>query len=76
MRSSDVKAATVRAVEAGLKRLGRDRVDFVQLHTRVTLERGMDKRFSLTPKDVLGSNGVIDGLQSHARSRQGRVFWF
>jgi aryl-alcohol dehydrogenase-like predicted oxidoreductase len=29
---SDVKAATVRAVEAGLKRLGRDRVDFVQLH--------------------------------------------
>src|SRR6185437_1105484 len=43
----DVKAATVRAVEAGLKRLGRDRVDFVQLHTRVTLERGENKRFSI-----------------------------
>ncbi len=27
----DVKAATIRAVEAGLARLGRDRVDFVQL---------------------------------------------
>jgi aryl-alcohol dehydrogenase-like predicted oxidoreductase len=61
---SDVKAATVRAVEAGLKRLGRDRVDFVQLHTRVTLERGADKRFSLTPKDVLEPNGVIAGFKA------------
>jgi len=60
----DVKAATVRAVEAGLKRLGRDRVDFLQLHTRVTLERGADKRFSLTPTDVLGPNGVIAGFKA------------
>src|SRR5262245_53918319 len=51
---SDIKAATVRAVEAGLDRLGRERADFVQLHTRVTLERGMGRRFSLTPQDVLG----------------------
>lgn len=61
---NDVKAATIRAVEAGLARLKRDRVDFIQLHTRVTLERAMDKRFSLTPKDVLGPNGVIDGLKT------------
>jgi aryl-alcohol dehydrogenase-like predicted oxidoreductase len=60
----DVKAATIRAVEAGLARLKRDRVDFVQLHTRVTLERGMGKRFSLAPKDVLGPNGVIDGFKT------------
>jgi len=60
----DVKAATIRAVEAGLKRLNRERVDFVQLHTRVTLERGMDKRFSLVPKDVVGPNGVIDGFKT------------
>ena len=60
----DVKATTIRAVEAGLARLKRDRVDFVQLHTRVTLERGMDKRFSLMPKDVLGLNGVIDGFKT------------
>jgi aryl-alcohol dehydrogenase-like predicted oxidoreductase len=59
----DVKAATLRAVEAGLQRLGRERVDFVQLHTRVTLERGMGKRFSLTPTDVLGANGVIEGFK-------------
>ena len=60
----DVKAATIRAVEAGLARLKRDRVDFVQLHTRVTLERGTGKRFSLAPKDVLGPNGVIDGFKA------------
>jgi aryl-alcohol dehydrogenase-like predicted oxidoreductase len=59
----DIKAATIRAIEAGLERLGRERVDFVQLHTRVTTERGMEKRFSLAPKDVLGSNGVIDGFK-------------
>ena len=60
----DVKAATIRAVEAGLSRLQRDRVDFVQLHTRVTLARGMGKRFSLTPQDVLGPNGVVDGFKT------------
>ncbi len=58
----DVKTATIRAVEAGLSRLGRERVDFVQLHTRVTLERGMDKRFSLNPNDVLGSNSVANSV--------------
>jgi aryl-alcohol dehydrogenase-like predicted oxidoreductase len=61
---SDVKAATIRAVEAGLQRLQRSRVEFVQLHTRVTLERGGGKRFSLIPKDVLGANGVIDGFKT------------
>jgi aryl-alcohol dehydrogenase-like predicted oxidoreductase len=71
---NDVKAATIRAVEAGLQRLKRDRVDFVQLHTRVTLERGMGKRFSLSPKDVLGPNGVIDGFKT-MRDR-GKVGYF
>jgi L-galactose dehydrogenase/L-glyceraldehyde 3-phosphate reductase len=60
----DIRGATVRAVEAGLARLKRDRVDFVQLHTRVTLARGMDKRFSLAPRDVLGPNGVIEGFKT------------
>jgi aryl-alcohol dehydrogenase-like predicted oxidoreductase len=61
---SDVKVATIRAVEAGLARLNRERVEFVQLHTRVTLERGAAKRFSLTPGDVLGPNGVIEGFKT------------
>ncbi|MGH7797931.1 MAG: aldo/keto reductase [Candidatus Binatia bacterium] len=71
---SDIKAATIRVVEAGLARLGRERVDFIQLHTRVTLERGTANRFSLTPKDVLGTNGVIDGFKS-MRDR-GKVGFF
>jgi aryl-alcohol dehydrogenase-like predicted oxidoreductase len=70
----DIKAATIRAVESGLARLGRDKVDFIQLHTRVTLERGMDKRFSLTPNDVLDPGGVVEGLKT-MRDR-GRVGYF
>lgn len=60
---SDVKAATIRAIESGLQRLKRNRVQFVQLHTRVTLARGAGKRFTLTPQDVLGTNGVVDGFK-------------
>jgi aryl-alcohol dehydrogenase-like predicted oxidoreductase len=71
---SDIEAATIRAVEAGLERLGRDRVDFVQLHTRVTETRGIGKRFSLAPADVLGANGVIDGFKK-MRDR-GKVGFF
>jgi aryl-alcohol dehydrogenase-like predicted oxidoreductase len=71
---SDIKGATIRAIEAGLSRLGRDRVDFVQLHTRVTTARGMGKRFSLTPADVLGSNGVIVGFKT--MRDQGKVGFF
>jgi aryl-alcohol dehydrogenase-like predicted oxidoreductase len=71
---SDIKAAAIRAIDAGLERLGRERVDFVQLHTRVTSERGMEKRFSLTPGDVLGSNGVVDGFK--AMRDRGKVGFF
>ncbi|HEY7558606.1 MAG TPA: aldo/keto reductase [Candidatus Binatia bacterium] len=60
----DIKAATINAVEAGLSRLKRSRVDFIQLHTRVTLERGVGKRFSVTPQDVIGPNGVIEGFKT------------
>ena len=60
----DFKSATINAVEAGLNRLKRSRVDFIQLHTRVTLERGMGKRFSVTPQDVIGPNGVIEGFKT------------
>ena len=70
----DVRVATIRAVEAGLKRLNRPRVDFIQLHTRVTLERGAGKRFSLTPPDVLGANGVIQGFKT--MRDQGKVGYF
>jgi len=70
----DIKAATIGAVEAGLKRLGRERVDFVQLHTRVTQTRGVEKRFSLTPEDVLGAGGVVEGFK--AMRARGKVGFF
>jgi aryl-alcohol dehydrogenase-like predicted oxidoreductase len=72
--ADDVGAATIRAVEAGLKRLNRDRVDFIQLHTRVTRERDAGKRFSLTPQDVLGPKGVVEGFKT-MRDR-GKVGYF
>jgi aryl-alcohol dehydrogenase-like predicted oxidoreductase len=72
--AGDIKAATIHAVDAALERLGRDRVDFVQLHTRVTSERGVEKRFSLTPEDVLGANGVIDGFET--MRERGKVGFF
>jgi L-galactose dehydrogenase/L-glyceraldehyde 3-phosphate reductase len=59
----DIKAATIQAAEAGLKRLRRDRVDFVQLHTRVTKDRGTGRRFSFSTRDVLGVGGVVEGLK-------------
>jgi aryl-alcohol dehydrogenase-like predicted oxidoreductase len=71
---SDIKAATIAAVEAGLARLQRRHVDFVQLHTRVSLDRGNAPRFSLAPTDVLGPNGVIDGFKT-MRDR-GKVDFF
>jgi aryl-alcohol dehydrogenase-like predicted oxidoreductase len=71
---NDVEAATVRAVEAGLARLKRNRVDFIQLHTRVTLERGAGKRFSLSSQDVLGPRGVVEGFKK-MRDR-GKVGYF
>lgn len=58
-----LKSRTIRAIEAGLARLKRERVDFVQLHTKVTSKRRSGDRYSLTPKDVLGSYGVLAGLK-------------
>ncbi|HWH76297.1 MAG TPA: aldo/keto reductase, partial [Candidatus Binatus sp.] len=49
-------------------------VDFVQLHTRVTAQRGTGNRFSLRPADVLGSGGVIDGFK--VMRERGKVGFF
>jgi aryl-alcohol dehydrogenase-like predicted oxidoreductase len=72
----DVKAATIGAIEAGLQRLQRDRVDFIQLHTRVTIERSGGKRFSLTPENVLGRNGVVEGFKAMRDRKKVGYFGF
>jgi aryl-alcohol dehydrogenase-like predicted oxidoreductase len=69
-----LKSATIQAVEAGLKRLQRESVDLVQLHNRVTVERGPGGRLSLTPRDVLGPGGILDGFKE-ARDK-GTVAYF
>jgi len=72
--ASDIKTATIHAVEAGLSRLKRERVDLIQLHNRITMERNPGKRFSLTPKDVYGTGGVLDGFK--VMRERGKVGYF
>ena len=61
--ASDLKSATIRAVEDGLKRLGKKYVDLIQLHNRVTAKGDPGKRFSLAPGDILGPRGVLSGFK-------------
>ncbi|HXG52075.1 MAG TPA: aldo/keto reductase [candidate division Zixibacteria bacterium] len=72
----DVKAATAQAVDGALERLGRDRIDVIQLHTRVTSKGGTAGRFSLTPADVLGPNGVIEAFKAARDKGKVRYFGF
>lgn len=71
---SDIKAATVREVEAGLKRLQRDSVDLIQLHTRVVTDRQQDKRFGMMPREILGRSGVLEGFKE--MRERGKVGYF
>ncbi len=69
----DIAATTVTHAEQGLARLGRDSVDLMQLHTRLVNRREAG-RFGMTPAEVLGPGGVIEGFK---RLRdQGRVGFF
>jgi aryl-alcohol dehydrogenase-like predicted oxidoreductase len=71
---SDIKTATIRVVEAALNRLKKNRVDLIQLHTRITNDRKLGKRFSLAPRDVLG--GVLDGFKEMRTRGKVRYFGF
>ena len=71
---SDIKAATIGEVEAGLRRLQRESVDLIQLHTRVVAGRQQDKRFGMTPGEILGSSGVLEGFK--AMRDKGKVGYF
>src|SRR3990167_6343356 len=63
MQLDHIHVISLKTFEAGLKRLKRNYVDVIQLHNRVTVERNPGKRFSLTPGDVVGSGGVIEGFK-------------
>jgi len=71
---TDIKAATQREVEAGLRRLQRESVDLIQLHTRVVIHRQPDQRFGMTPGEILGRSGVLEGFK--AMRDKGKVGYF
>lgn len=60
--AANIRAATIQAVEASLERLQRKSVDLIQLHNRIMTRRNPGKR-SLTPADVFGRDGVLDGFK-------------
>lgn len=60
-----LKAATIEAIDEGLARLGLNRVEFVQLHTMLARSRAPGERFfCVTPDEVLGPDGVLEGLKT------------
>jgi len=61
----DIRGAIQSSLETSLSRLGRDYVDVLQLHTPISLEpSGIDQRWSLRLRDVLGTNGVAEAFDS------------
>lgn len=71
----NLPAATIASVEQSLERLRRKSADLIQLHTRVTTER-RGKRFSLTPAEVLGPGGVLEGFKMLRDRGKVRFFGF
>ena len=59
----DIRGTVRRSIEDSLRRLGRDSVDLLQLHTQVAMERGGGNRSeALGLEDVLGKDGVADAF--------------
>jgi aryl-alcohol dehydrogenase-like predicted oxidoreductase len=59
---NDISGAVRRSLEGSLSRLGRSHVALLQVHNAITLRRG-DEATSLTPADVLGTDGVLRALE-------------
>ncbi len=63
----DIAGAVVRSVENSLERLGLENVELVHVHNRVGSQRAAKPDIGvgalLTVDDVLGRNGVLDGLR-------------
>ena len=57
----NIKIAVIRSVEGSLIRLGREYVDLIQLHNRISRQRNLSQR-SLVAEDVLGE--VMEAFKS------------
>ena len=68
---SNLKAGVIQSVEASLKRLGREQVDLIQLHDRISSSTDVSVR-AITVADVLGE--VREGLE--VLKTQGKVRYY
>jgi len=71
----DIPGTVERSVEASLKRLQRDSVDLIYLHSTVTLTRGTF-RDSISIEDVLGEKGVVTAFDKLRQRGLARFFGF
>lgn len=67
----DLRGAITRSVETSLRRMGRESVDLIQLHNRITRQRQAEDP-SLTVQDVLGE--VVEAFQR--LQSQGKVRYY
>jgi len=66
---NDLKAGVIESVEASLKRLGREQVDLIQLHDRISSQTDVSVR-EITVSDVLGQvQEALEGLKSQGKVR-------
>jgi D-threo-aldose 1-dehydrogenase len=70
---ADIPAAVSKSFSGSLARLGLSRVTLLQLHNSVTRNRN-DEPTSITPEDVLGPGGVLEGFER--LREEGRVLHF
>ena len=66
---NDLKAGVIQSVEASLKRLGREQVDLIQLHDRISSQTDVSVR-AITVSDVLGEvREALEVLKSQGKVR-------
>lgn len=59
---TDLRPLVVASVKESLSRLKHDRVTLLQVHNSITWNRN-DQPTSITPEDVLGPHGLLEGMQ-------------
>ena len=66
---NDLKAGVIQSVEASMKRLGREQVDLIQLHDRISSQTDVSVR-AITVSDVLGEvREALEVLKSQGKVR-------
>ena len=70
------KAATISSCLRSLERLGRDSVDLIQIHNLIAPNRDWPIGLVLSPEDVLGPSGVLDGFKELRERGLVRFFGF